>query len=108
MALDGAIAMTVDRLIGEHHTSQRPTVLTIGDEEAARNSPHIVTLEHARKLVAHGVVRRPGPRAGCDAKPARAGQTPVGDGAFLIAAPRRVGRGLVSAGSCPRGRCRLA
>ncbi len=55
MALDGAIAMTVDRLIGEHHTSQRPTVLTIGDEEAARNSPHIVTLEHARNLVAHGV-----------------------------------------------------
>ena len=36
MALDGAIAMTVVRLIGEHHTSQRPTVLTIGDEEAAR------------------------------------------------------------------------
>jgi len=30
-------------------------VLTIGDEEAARSSPHIVTLEHARNLVAHGV-----------------------------------------------------
>ena len=48
--------MTAIRLIGEHHNSNRsPTVLTIGDEEAARNSPHIVTLEHARKLVAHGV-----------------------------------------------------
>ena len=47
--------MTAIRLVGEHHTSQRSTVLTIGDEEAARNSPHIVTLEHARNLVAHGV-----------------------------------------------------
>jgi hypothetical protein len=48
--------MTAIRLIGEHHNSNRsPTVLTIGDEEAARNSPHIVTLEHARNLVAHGV-----------------------------------------------------
>ena len=55
MALDGAIAMTVVRLIGEHHTSQRSTVLTIGDEEAARSSPRIVTLEHARNLVARGV-----------------------------------------------------
>src|SRR6267143_1566856 len=33
----------------------RGTVLTIGDEEAARSSPHIVTLEHARNLVAHCV-----------------------------------------------------
>jgi hypothetical protein len=49
--------MTAIRLIGQHRTSQRPTVLTIGDEEAARNSPHIVTLEHARKLVAHGVAK---------------------------------------------------
>jgi hypothetical protein len=47
--------MTAIRLIGEHHTSQRGTVLTIGDEEAARSSPRIVTLEHARKLVGHGV-----------------------------------------------------
>jgi hypothetical protein len=47
--------MTAIRLIGQHDTSQRPTVLTIGDEEAARNSPHIVTLEHARNLVAYGV-----------------------------------------------------
>jgi hypothetical protein len=47
--------MAAIRLIGEHHTSRRGTVLTIGDEEAARNSPHIVTLEHARNLVAHGV-----------------------------------------------------
>jgi hypothetical protein len=48
--------MTAIRLIGEHHNSHRsPTVLTIGDEEAARNSPHIVTLEHARNLVTHGV-----------------------------------------------------
>jgi hypothetical protein len=27
--------MTAIRLIGEHHTSQRGTVLTIGDEEPA-------------------------------------------------------------------------
>ena len=48
--------MTAIRLIGEHHNSNRsPTVLTIGDEEAARNSPRIVTLEQARNLVAHGV-----------------------------------------------------
>jgi len=48
--------MTAIRLIGEHHNShRRQTVLTIGHEEVARNSPHIVTLEHARKLVAHGV-----------------------------------------------------
>ena len=49
--------MTAIRLIGEHHTSQRSTVLTIGDEdeEAARSSPRIVTLEHARNLVARGV-----------------------------------------------------
>ena len=48
--------MTAIRLIGEHHNSHRsPTVLTIGDEEAARNSPRIVTLEHARNLVAHRV-----------------------------------------------------
>ncbi len=38
-----------------HNSHRRQTVLTIGDEEAARNSPHIVTLEHARNLVAHGV-----------------------------------------------------
>ena len=48
--------MTAVRLIGEHHNShRRRTMLTIGDEEAARNSPRIVTLEHARNLVAHGV-----------------------------------------------------
>ena len=47
--------MTAIRLIGEHHTSQRGTVLTIGDEEAPRSSLRIVTLEHARKLVGHGV-----------------------------------------------------
>jgi hypothetical protein len=48
--------MTAIRLIGEHHTSRRrQTVLTISDETAARNSPRIVTLEHARNLVAHGV-----------------------------------------------------
>jgi hypothetical protein len=48
--------MTAIKLIGEHHTSRRrQTVLTIGDERAARNSPRIVTLEHARKLVAHGL-----------------------------------------------------
>jgi hypothetical protein len=48
--------MTAIRLIGEHHNSHRSrTVLTIGDETAARNSPRIVTLEHARNLVAHGV-----------------------------------------------------
>jgi hypothetical protein len=47
--------MAAIRLIGQHRTSQRPTVLTIGDETAARKSPHIVTLEHARNLVAHGV-----------------------------------------------------
>ena len=47
--------MAAIRLIGEHHTSRRGTVLTIGDEEPARNSPHIVTLEHARNLVARGV-----------------------------------------------------
>jgi hypothetical protein len=45
--------MTAIRLIGEHHTSRRrQTVLTISDETAARNSPRIVTLEHARNLVA--------------------------------------------------------
>jgi len=49
--------MPAIRLIGQHRTSQRPTVLTVGDEEAARNSPHIVTLEHARNLVAHGVAK---------------------------------------------------
>jgi hypothetical protein len=48
--------MTAIRLIGEHHNSNRsPTVLTIGDEEASRSSPHIVTLKHARNLVASGV-----------------------------------------------------
>ena len=48
--------MTAIRLIGEHHNShRRQTVLTIGHEEAARNSPRIVTLEHARNLVAHDV-----------------------------------------------------
>jgi hypothetical protein len=48
--------MTAIRLIGAHYTSpRRRTVLTIGDEEAARNSPNVVTLEHARNLVAHGV-----------------------------------------------------
>jgi hypothetical protein len=46
--------MTAIRLIGEHHTSQGGTVLTIGDEEAARNSPLVVTLEHAQRLVAFG------------------------------------------------------
>jgi hypothetical protein len=48
--------MTAIRLIGDHHTShRRHTVLIIGDETAARNSPHIFTLEHARNLVAYGV-----------------------------------------------------
>jgi hypothetical protein len=48
--------MTAIKLIGKYHNShRRQTVLTIGDEEAARNSPRIVTLEHARRLVAHGV-----------------------------------------------------
>ena len=42
------------RLIGPHH-SCRSTVLTIGDETAAHNGPNIVTLEHARNLVAYGV-----------------------------------------------------
>jgi hypothetical protein len=40
--------------IGQHH-DRRGTVLTIGDEAAALNSPNIVPLEHARKLIAHGV-----------------------------------------------------
>ena len=45
--------MTTIRFISDHHTSRRrQTVLTIGDETAARNSPRIVTLEHARNLVA--------------------------------------------------------
>jgi len=48
--------MTTIRFISDHHTSRRrQTVLTIGDETAARNSPRIVTLEHARNLVANGV-----------------------------------------------------
>jgi hypothetical protein len=38
-------------------TIGRSTVLTIGDETAARNSPRIVTLEHARNLVAYGVAQ---------------------------------------------------
>jgi hypothetical protein len=46
--------MATIRLIGPHH-SRRSTVLTIGDETAAHNSPNIVTLEHARNLVAYGV-----------------------------------------------------
>jgi hypothetical protein len=48
--------MATIRFISDHHTSRRrQTVLTIGNETAARNNPHIVTLEHARNLVAHGV-----------------------------------------------------
>jgi hypothetical protein len=48
--------VTAIRFIGEHHNLHRgSTVLTIGDETAARNSPRIVTLEHARNLVARGV-----------------------------------------------------
>jgi hypothetical protein len=48
--------MTDIRLIARHHTSHRHhTVLTVGDETAARNSPRIVTLKHARNLVAYGV-----------------------------------------------------
>jgi len=48
--------MPAIKLIGVHHNShRRQTVLTIGDEEAARSSPRIVTLEHARNLVARGV-----------------------------------------------------
>jgi hypothetical protein len=48
-------AMPAIRLIGEHHTSHRGgKVLTVGDEAAARSSPNIVTLAHARNLVAHG------------------------------------------------------
>ncbi len=46
--------MAAIRLIGPHHNRYR-TVLTIGDETAAPNSPHIVTLERARNLVAYGV-----------------------------------------------------
>ena len=46
--------MATIRLIGPHH-SRRSTVLTIGDETAAHNGPNIVTLEHARNLVAYGV-----------------------------------------------------
>jgi hypothetical protein len=48
--------MAAIRLIGRHH-NRRSTVLTIGDETAARNSPRIVTLEHARNLVAYGVAQ---------------------------------------------------
>jgi hypothetical protein len=48
--------MAAIRFIGRHHTSLRHrTVLTIGDETAARSSPHIVTLKHARNLVIHGI-----------------------------------------------------
>jgi hypothetical protein len=46
--------MAAIRLIDQHH-NRRSTVLTIGDETAARNSPNIVTLEYARNLVAYGV-----------------------------------------------------
>jgi hypothetical protein len=48
--------MTAIRLTALHHTSyRRRTVLTVGDETASRNCPRIVTLKHARNLVAHGV-----------------------------------------------------
>jgi hypothetical protein len=48
--------MTAIRLVARHHTSYRnQTVLTVGDETAARNSPRVVTIKHARNLVARGV-----------------------------------------------------
>jgi len=47
--------MTAIRLIGRHHASHYDRrVLTVGDEATARTNPHVVTLAHARNLVARG------------------------------------------------------